>query len=382
VMSKLLTSVPGMANVAGSIRRVRSEAEEQARMAAEVRAGLSSRPLPSLPSKYFYDERGGRLFDEITRLPEYYLTRTEEALLPAVAREAVARVRPAELVELGSGLGGKVRIVLDAMADAGTLAACTLLDISEEALAEGMRRLRAERPGVTMVGVVGDFLADLGEVGRGPNCRLLAFLGSTIGNVHPRDVPGFFRSAAAILSPGDGLLLGLDLVKDRARLEAAYDDAQGVTAEFNRNILRVMNARLGADFDPAAFEHVAFYDAERSWIEMRLRARKACRVRVPGAEVELSLPAGGEIRTEISCKYTQQTLEAMLPGTGLALDAWWTDPGSLFALALLRRRPAPEAYGRTPDRVAGDPASTGSPAGGSRRRAMSRPRRSSRSSVR
>jgi L-histidine Nalpha-methyltransferase len=305
-------------------------------MAAEVRAGLLSAPLPCLPSKYFYDERGGELFDEITRLPEYYLTRTEEAMLPEVARAVVARVRPVELIELGSGLGGKVRVLLDAMAEAGTLAACTVLDISEPAVAEGVRRISADRPGVRTAGVIGDFLTDLPALGPGAG-RLIAFLGSTIGNLHPRDVPAFLRSAAAVLSAGDAILLGLDLVKDRARLEAAYDDTRGVTAEFNRNILRVMNARLGADFDPDGFEHVAFYDAERSWIEMRLRARGSAFVRIPRAAVELALRAGSEIRTEISCKYTRARLEAMAPGTRLALDGWWTDPDALFALALLRR---------------------------------------------
>jgi len=305
-------------------------------MADEVRAGLEARPLPSLPSKYFYDERGDALFDEITRLPEYYLTRTEEALLPAVARETVARVRPRNLVELGSGVGGKVRVLLDAMDEAGTLQSCTLLDISESAIGNSLSQLRSERPRLKTAGVVGDFLTDLRAVGPGES-RLIAFLGSTIGNIHPQDVPAFFRSAAAILAPGDAVLVGLDLVKEHARLEAAYNDARGVTAEFNRNILRVMNARLGADFDPAAFDHVAFYDAERAWIEMRLRARHAMRVRVRGAGVDLSLPAGGEIRTEISCKYTRPALEGALNGTGLMLDEWRTDPDSLFALALLRR---------------------------------------------
>ncbi len=305
-------------------------------MADEVRAGLEARPLPFLPSKYFYDDRGGALFDEITRLPEYYLTRTEEAFLPAVAREAVTRVRPRNLVELGSGVGGKVRVLLDAMAEAGTLESCTLLDISESAIANSLAQLRSERPRLKVSGVVGDFLTDLRAVGPGES-RLIAFLGSTIGNIHPQDVPAFFRSAASILAPGDAVLVGLDLVKDRARLEAAYNDARGVTAEFNRNILQVMNARLGADFDPAAFDHVAFYDPDHAWIEMRLRARRALSVRVPGAATALSLPAGGEIRTEISCKYTRAALEAALSGTGLMLDEWRTDPESLFALALLRR---------------------------------------------
>jgi len=322
--------------VTADIRRVRSEAEEQARMGDEVRQGLETRPLPTLPSKYFYDERGGALFDEITRLPEYYLTRTEEAMLPAFAREVVEQVRPRNLVELGSGVGGKVRVLLEAMEEAGTLQSCTLLDVSESAIAQSLAQLRSERPRLRTAGVVGDFLTDLRAVGPGES-RLIAFLGSTIGNIEPHDVPAFFRSAAAILSPGDAVLLGLDLVKERGRLEAAYNDARGVTAEFNRNILRVMNARLDADFDPDAFEHVAFYDAERAWIEMRLRARRAQDVSVPGAGVSLALPAGGEIRTEISCKYTRESLESALRGTGLMLDEWRTDPDSLFALALLRR---------------------------------------------
>jgi L-histidine Nalpha-methyltransferase len=325
---------------ADDIVRVRPEAQERALMASEVRAGLTRSPLPCLPSKYFYDDRGGALFDEITRLPEYYLTRTEEALLPGVAREVVARLRPRDLVELGSGIGGKVRVLLEAMSAAGTLESCTLLDISEAALLDSVRQLRVEFPGLRTAGVVGDFLTDLPEVGPGGS-RLLAFLGSTIGNIHPRDVPSFFRAAAKVLSPGNGMLVGLDLVKDRARLEAAYNDTRGVTAEFNRNILRVMNERLGADFDPSAFAHVAFYDEDRAWIEMRLRARRACHVHVPAAEVDLSLAEGDEIRTEISCKYARETLAERIQGTGLVLDEWRTDPESLFALALLRRSGAP-----------------------------------------
>lgn len=305
-------------------------------MAAEVREALLSEPLPSLPSKFFYDERGSALFDAITQLPEYYLTRTEESILPSMAREAVARVRPRQLVELGSGLGRKVRILLDAMARAGSLASCTLLDIDGAALADSLRQLTVERPRLEVEGIVGDFLTDLGALGPGRS-RLIAFLGSTVGNIPPAEVPAFFASAAAILAPGDGMLVGVDLVKDRARLEAAYNDAQGVTAEFNVNILRVMNARMGADFEPAAFDHVAFYDAERNWIEMRLRARRAAHIHVPAAGIELSLRAGDEIRTEISCKYTRSSLEGALQGTGLGLDTWRTDANSLFAVALLRR---------------------------------------------
>jgi L-histidine Nalpha-methyltransferase len=323
-------------HVVDDIVRIRTEAEEHARMAAEVREALTATALPALPSKYFYDQRGEALFDEITRLPEYYLTRTEESFLPGVARDAVARVRPRHLVELGSGLGAKVQVLLDAMTEAGTLESCTLLDVSEEAIADSLRRLRSSRPRLRTRGVVGDFLTDLGALGPGQS-RLVALLGSTIGNVHPDETPAFFRSAASILAPGDAMLVGLDLVKDRARLEAAYNDSRGVTAEFNRNILRVINARLGADFEPSAFEHVAFYDSERAWIEMRLRAVRASAVHVPGAQVDLALAPGDEIRTEISCKYTREALETSLGGTGLILDEWRTDPEALFALALLRR---------------------------------------------
>jgi L-histidine N-alpha-methyltransferase len=318
------------------VRRLRSEAEQHAWAADEVGAALRTRPLPSLPSKFFYDERGSALFDAITRLPEYYLTRAEESFLPLSARDAVARVRPRHLVELGSGLGRKVRILLDAMQAEGTLESCTLLDVSESALAQSLSHLSAERPRLRTAGIVGDFLTDLGALGPGQS-RLIAFLGSTIGNIHPADVPTFFRLAASVLAPGDGLLVGLDLVKDTAILEAAYNDTQGITAEFNRNILRVINDRLGADFDPTAFDHVAFYDEGNAWIEMRLRARQACRVRVPAAGVEVALPAGGLLRTEISCKYTRASLQALLPSSGLRLEQWRTDDGSRFAVALLLR---------------------------------------------
>ncbi|MBI4542816.1 MAG: L-histidine N(alpha)-methyltransferase, partial [Gemmatimonadetes bacterium] len=191
-------------------------------------------------------------------------------------------------------------------------------------------------PTLDVRGVVGDFTDDLGALGPGGG-RLVAFFAGTIGNLHPGDVPRFLGRVSRQLDEGDGFLVGLDLVKGVERLEAAYNDAAGVTAEFNRNILRHVNAELDADFDPARFEHVAFYDRERAWIEMRLRATRASRVRIPGAGLELCFDSGDEIRTEISCKYTRASFAARLPGTGLALDAWYTDPDHLFALALLRR---------------------------------------------
>ena len=304
-------------------------------MAAEVREGLSRRPLPELPCKYFYDERGSELFERITGLPEYYPTRTETAILEAHAAEVVDVVAPRELAELGSGAGHKIRLFLDAMRSRRSLESVVLLEISEGYLSDSVDRLQADYPEARVAGIVGDFLHDLPALGPGGG-RLLLFLAGTLGNLHPDDVPAFFRASAAVLAPGDGFLVGVDLVKDPARLHAAYNDSAGVTAEFNLNILRVLNDRLGADLDPAAFEHVAFYDAERQWIEMRLRARRPVVARVPAAGVEIALAAGEEIRTELSCKYTRDSLSSRLAGTGLLLERWTTDPEGLFASALLR----------------------------------------------
>ena len=320
------------------VHALRSGRADQAlaRMMAEVRAGLLRRPLRELPCKYFYDERGSALFEEITQLAEYYPTRTETAILAAHAAEVVDAVRPLELAELGSGAGRKIRFFLDAMRARGRLESVLLLEINEAYLRESVRRLQAAYPEARVRGVAGDFVSDLAALGPGGE-RLLLFLASTIGNLHPSELGSFFRSAAGVLAPGDGFLVGVDLVKDPARLHAAYNDARGVTAEFNRNILRVLNARLGADFEPSEFEHHAFYDAERQWIEMRLRARRRMTVRIPPAELTLRFEAGDEIRTELSCKYTRESFAAHLPGSGLALERWTTDPERLFASALLRR---------------------------------------------
>jgi L-histidine N-alpha-methyltransferase len=318
------------------VYRIRTPKETVAAMAAEVREGLLRSPLPELPCKYFYDERGSELFERITELPEYYQTRTETAILEADAAFVVDAVRPRQLVELGSGAGRKIRLFLDAMRARRSLKSVVLLEISEEYLRESVDSLQADYEEAGVHGIVGDFVHDLEALGPGGK-RLLLFLAGTIGNLHPDDVPAFFSDAARVLAPGDGFLVGVDLVKDAARLHAAYNDAAGVTAEFNLNILRVLNARLGADFDPDAFEHVAFYDAERQWIEMRLRARRAVRATVRGAGVEVALDAGEEIRTELSCKYTRESLSSRLAGTGLRLDRWTTDPEGLFASALLRR---------------------------------------------
>jgi len=298
------------------VRRTQRIERASEKMAAEVREGLSRRPLPELPCKYFYDERGSELFEAITELPEYYPTRTESALLEAHAAAIVEATAPRELAELGSGTGRKIRLFLDAM--------------------RSRDELQADYPEAAVRGIVGDFLEDLAALGPGGG-RLLLFLAGTIGNLHPDALPAFFRATAATLARGDAFLVGVDLVKDPARLHAAYNDSQGITAEFNLNILRVINQRLGANFDLDDFEHRAFYDPERQWIEMRLCARRRLAARVPAAQIELRLAAGDEIRTELSCKYTRDSLTARLAGTGLVVERWITDPENLFASVLLRR---------------------------------------------
>jgi L-histidine N-alpha-methyltransferase len=320
-----------------TVRRTRRADQALDTMIAEVREGLSRRPLPELPCKYFYDDRGCALFEEITQLPEYYPARTETGILAEHAEAIVEAVAPVEVVELGPGACRKIRFFLDAVRHRGWLESIQLLEISEEALAGSVARLQHDYPEARVGGVVGDFATDLGALGRGGG-RLMLFLAGTIGNLHPRQLPAFFREAAAVLEPDDGFLVGVDLVKDEGRLHAAYNDSAGVTAEFNRNILRVLNARLGADFDPWDFDHRAFYDAKHQWIEMRLRARRAVEARIPAAGLTLALRAGEEIRTELSCKYTRETFASLLQGSGLEIERWITDPQCLFASVLLRRR--------------------------------------------
>lgn len=318
------------------VRRARELQDQTWVMAAEIRKGLLATPR-WLPSKYFYDDRGSRLFEAITELPEYYQTRTEEGILERDADEIVSLARPMELAELGSGVSRKIRLLLGAMARRGLLRRCVLLDINESVLDESVSHLQREYPGLEASGVVGDFARDLEALGPGGG-RMAILLAGTIGNLHPdAELPGFLRALTRQLEPGDSFLVGLDLVKDEARLHAAYNDAAGITAQFNLNILQVINDRLGADFDLAAFEHVALYDREQSRIEMRLRARRESCVHVPAADLEVRFRAGDEIRTEISCKYTRASLEQRLSGTRLRLERWFSDPEELFAVALLRR---------------------------------------------
>jgi L-histidine N-alpha-methyltransferase len=303
-----------------------------AQMATDVRAGLTATPK-TLPPKYFYDARGSELFDEITRLPEYYPTRTERSILEAHVDD-IARLTSAEtLIELGSGTSEKTRLLLRALTGTGTLQRFVPFDVDPAVLEEASVAVAQEFAGLEVEPVVGDFERHLGELPRGPH-RLLAFLGSTIGNLDPGQRATFLADVRETLQEGDAFLLGTDLVKDPARLEAAYDDAQGVTAAFNKNVLAVLDRELGADFKAEAFEHRAVWDAEREWIEMRLESTEAQRVHVAALDLDVAFEAGEQMRTEISAKFRREGVTKELAGAGLRVEQWWTDPADDFALSL------------------------------------------------
>jgi L-histidine Nalpha-methyltransferase len=304
-------------------------------LADDVLDGLT-RPLKELPPKHLYDARGSELFDEICELPEYYQTRTERLILQTHADDIVARTGAVELVELGSGSATKTRVLLDAMADAGALARYVPVDVSATTVHAVAELFAEEYAGLSVVGLVADFERHLDHLPEPVGPRVVAFLGGTIGNFPPGSRRRFLRSVGRVLGPGGHLLLGTDLVKDPRILEAAYNDSAGVTAQFNLNVLHVVNRELGADFDVAAFEHVAFFDREREWIEMRLRAREAQHVRVAALGLEVDFAAREEMRTEISAKFTLERLRGDLAAAGMELVALVTDPDERFALSLAR----------------------------------------------
>jgi len=308
-------------------------------LADEVLDGLT-RPCKELSPKHLYDARGADLFDRICELPEYYPTRAERAILEARADAIASSTGAGELVELGSGSAAKTRLLLDAMRRTGALRRYVPFDVSEEQLRATAEALDGDYPELEVEGIAGDFEWDLDRIPLPSpgEPRIVAFLGGTIGNFLPGSRRRFHRALAALLGPEDHLLIGTDLVKDPAILEAAYDDAAGVTAEFNLNLLAVLNRELGADFDRAKFEHVAVFDREREWIEMRLRAREACRVRFAAVELEVGFAQGEEMRTEISAKFTRERVEREFAAAGLAIAEGYTDPDGLFALWLARRR--------------------------------------------
>ncbi len=303
-----------------------------AQLAADVRAGLSATPKTLAP-KYFYDARGSELFDEITRLPEYYPTRAERAILQTHAADIATDTGARTLVELGSGTSEKTRLLLRALSDTGTLERFVPFDVDPAVLKDAAAAVSGEFRGVDVAPVVGDFEQHLGQLPHHPR-RLVAFLGSTIGNLEPAQRARFLTELRATLTDGDALLLGTDLVKSPQRLVAAYDDAAGVTAAFDKNVLHVINRDLDADFDPDAFEHLAVWDAANEWIEMRLRSRADQLVHVRALDLDVRFARGEQMRTEISSKFRRERVTAELAAAGLHLTQWWTDPAGDFALSL------------------------------------------------
>jgi L-histidine Nalpha-methyltransferase len=298
----------------------------------DVRIGLTA-AAKWLPPKWFYDSRGSELFDEITRLPEYYPTRAERAVLAAQATEIAELTGAKTLIELGSGSSEKTRLLLDAFTERGGLGTFVPLDVSGSALAGSTAALAADYPGLRVRGIVGDFTRHLEHLPTGGR-RLVIFLGGTIGNLLPEERSEFVAGMRAALEAGDWLLVGTDLVKDPAVIVPAYDDAAGVTAEFNRNVLRVLNRELGADFDPARFAHVALWNPEQEWIEMRLRAERSMRVTVLDLGVDFA--AGEDLRTEVSAKFRPEGISGELAAGGFRTERFWTDPGGLFGVTLAR----------------------------------------------
>jgi L-histidine Nalpha-methyltransferase len=324
---------PGAAAEAIEIE-VHLRADGGAGMARDIRLGLTAKPKELAP-KYFYDERGSLLFEQITELPEYYPTRAEREILSRRSAEIVAAAgRPETLVELGSGSAAKTRHLLSAMRDAGCLATYVPVDISEQITRQTAESLVAEYPGLAIHGLVCDFEHDLERIPNGGDGRLVAFLGGTIGNLYPGARRDFLARIADLLEPGDRILLGADLVKSRSRLEAAYDDAAGVTAEFNKNVLQVLNNEFGGDFDLDLFEHVARYDVAAARMDIRLRSLVEQTVRLDGLGLTVRFAAGEEMRTEISAKFTREALEGIYREAGLRPSGWFTDAAEDYALSL------------------------------------------------
>ncbi|MEU5096250.1 L-histidine N(alpha)-methyltransferase [Streptomyces sp. NPDC020996] len=311
------------------VTRTLPEDATEAALRADVQHGLTATPK-TLPPKWFYDAHGSELFEQITELTEYYPTRAEREILLARSAEIAAATGARTLVELGSGSSDKTRHLIDALTGLRTYVP---VDVSESALTQAGHALIAEHPALDVHALIADFTAGL-ALPETPGPRLLAFLGGTIGNLLPAERAAFLASVRALLSPGDALLLGTDLVKDERVLVRAYDDAAGVTAAFNKNVLAVVNRELGADFDPGAFAHVALWDAENEWIEMRLRSRRAQTVKVPALDLAVDFAAGEELRTEVSAKFRKEGVRAELGAAGLELSHWWTDGEGRFALSL------------------------------------------------
>ncbi|WP_329529523.1 L-histidine N(alpha)-methyltransferase [Streptomyces sp. NBC_01462] len=328
------------------LTRTLPEDATEAALRADVLHGLTCSPK-TLPPKWFYDAHGSELFDKITELPEYYPTRAEREILAARANEIAQATDARTLIELGSGSSEKTRLLLDALPALHTYVP---VDVSESALTQAGHALIAERPELDVHALVADFTAPL-LLPRTPGPRLVAFLGSTIGNLLPAERAAFLASLRAVMAPGDTLLLGTDLVKDESVLVAAYDDAAGVTAEFNKNVLTVVNRELGADFGPEAFTHVVRWDAEHEWIEMRLRSRTEQTVKIPALDLAVDFADGEDLRTEISAKFREDGVRYELAAAGFDLTRWFNSPGQLYGLALATPARPPSAPFPAADRI-------------------------------
>jgi L-histidine Nalpha-methyltransferase len=319
--------MPNLARTSRPVERVPNPG-----MLAEVAAGLAA-PQKELSPKYFYDQRGSELFEAITRLPEYYPTRTERALLEGWMPELMAQLGTRTLIELGAGNAEKSRIILDAMRATGLAELYVPIDVSATFLSQTAVQLRREYPGLTVEPAIADISVELNLPRRMPRPALFAFLGGTIGNFYPPAAIRLLARVRAAMEPGDRFLMGVDLRKDIARIEAAYNDSQGVTAEFNRNMLLVLNHELGADFDPSAFEHRAFYDTVAHRIEMHLVSSRDQVVEIPGLG-SVAFAKGESLRTEISTKYDRASVSALFDAAGLRIEAWPIDPATPFGLVV------------------------------------------------
>lgn len=317
-----------------TVRNLSNPADYGVEFENDARAGLTAFPK-HMPSKWFYDSRGSQLFEDITRLPEYYLTRAETEILQMHANDILTAVRPNEIVELGSGYSVKTKLLIDAMRRVGSGSRYVPIDISEKAVQDAAQHLCTYYPWLAIDGLVGDYFIDLDKIPRRGR-RLVTFLGSTIGNYEESERKDFLSAMAAMLDPGDALLLGLDLVKAEEFLLAAYDDAAGVTAEFNRNMLHVFNRKLGANFVVDDFDYVATWNEDRACVEMGLRATRPMTVTLSKLDLEISFAAGEHLHNEVSCKFTRHTATDELSASGLTLETWYTDRKHRFALALVR----------------------------------------------
>jgi L-histidine N-alpha-methyltransferase len=311
--------------------------ERRSTMAREVRAGLLRRPR-SIPPKYFYDEVGSRLFDAICELPEYYLTRAERSLLVEHSDAIIEESGAAALIEIGSGMARKTGPLLRSMCARFAAPSYVPFDIAPDVIEHSAHELMAAHPTLHVRGVVGDFVHDCGRLGAatGPFAgpRLLAFLGSTIGNLDETEAPALLATMAELMTDRDRFLIGIDLVKETRALTAAYNDSQGVTAKFNKNVLRVLARELDGDIDEASFEHFAFYDEARSRIEMHLVSTRDQRLVLRGADLNVEVARGEHVLTEVSRKFTRASAEQLLAAGGLRLTGWMSD--GRFALCVAR----------------------------------------------